>query len=139
MDKLLAALEKKKAKPMDELAKKAKLSVIQDMKKAAEQKMGDKLGKLKKVSVMSDSDEGLEKGLEKAKQILGHESEEKEEEALHEAAESPEHEAAESKEEEKAEHASEEGIHKDQDMDEALIERKFKELMEKRARQKGKL
>ena len=48
----------------------AKMSVLEDLKKQAEDAMGGKLSGLKKVSVMSDSQEGLQHGLQKAQELM---------------------------------------------------------------------
>lgn len=61
--------DKKKDK-LSDLAQKAKMSVLQDIHGKAGEDMSDKLRGLKKVAVMSDSEEGLRDGLEKAKGIL---------------------------------------------------------------------
>lgn len=57
---------------MDDLMKQGKLSALKKIREIASQCMQDdmKSGGLKKVSVLSDSPEGLEKGLEKAKEIV---------------------------------------------------------------------
>jgi len=61
--KFMKMLEKKRdLKPHE---KAAKMGVLKDMKDAASEMAGDKLG-LHKVSVMSDSPEGLEEGLDQA-------------------------------------------------------------------------
>jgi hypothetical protein len=50
--------------------KKAKMDAIGEMRGAASEMMGDKMAGLKKVSVMSNSKEGLAHGLDKAKQVV---------------------------------------------------------------------
>lgn len=65
MDKM-----KKKGKELDPLEKEAKMSVVKAMREAASEEMTDKLGKLKKVTVASDSKEGLQAGLDKAKEMM---------------------------------------------------------------------
>ena len=69
---------------MDDMKKQAKLDVLKEIRKIASQAMQDdiKANGLKKVSVASDSAEGLEAGLEKAKEMLeaAPEMEEKEDE-----------------------------------------------------------
>jgi hypothetical protein len=68
-DKLME--KKKKDKPMSDVAKDAKTSVLKDLQSMAAGAMKDGLkGGLKKVSVMSDSPEGLKKGLEKAEDMV---------------------------------------------------------------------
>jgi hypothetical protein len=49
--------------------KDAKMKVLSHLRDMAQESMGHKLGGLKKVSVMSDSSEGLEKGLSKAQEL----------------------------------------------------------------------
>lgn len=66
----LFAKKKKDGKEMSSMEKDAKMSVVHDMKKMAMDAMGDKLKGLKKVSVASDSPEGLKMGLEKAKELV---------------------------------------------------------------------
>jgi len=78
MDKeemLKKLLNKKKdtKREMSPHEKEAKLSVLDSMKSLAEDEMKKRLGGMKKVSVTSDTKEGLEKGLDKAKSILDQE------------------------------------------------------------------
>jgi hypothetical protein len=75
-EKMLKALMKKK-KSMSDTEKDAKKSVLGDLKKMAEGVMGEKIKGLKKVSVSSDSPEGLKAGLEKAEEIIGSEVDER--------------------------------------------------------------
>lgn len=51
--------------------KMAKMAVLQHLKKTAEDAMKEHMGGMKKVSVMSNSPEGLEEGLEHAKGMVG--------------------------------------------------------------------
>lgn len=69
--KKLKDLKGKKGKEMDPVHKQAKMSVVKDLQKSAEEMMGEGLKGLKKVTVASDSKEGLAHGLDKAKHILG--------------------------------------------------------------------
>lgn len=59
---------KKKLSPLEQ---KAKMGVVKDLRDLAAKHMSDRLGELKKVTVASDSDEGLKHGLDKAKEIVG--------------------------------------------------------------------
>lgn len=61
-----------KKKNIDPMAKDAKLEALRDMKKAASEVMGDKLGeaKMKKVSVIAPDNELLKEGLEKAEDMV---------------------------------------------------------------------
>lgn len=73
-DKMKKLIDSKKAagKGINGVEKAAKSHVIGAMKQMANDEINDRLGGLKKVSVMSDSKDGLEHGLDKAKDILGH-------------------------------------------------------------------
>lgn len=123
--KKLMALKKKGDKGLsdsDVAAKKAALDDLLDMAKGA---MGGKLAGLKKVTVASDSQEGLQKGLDLAKKKLGEmhasdetemdkvghgEGEEVEGDAAEEASETPEEESAEGTSGEALEEMSEEEL-----------------------------
>lgn len=76
IDKKLEALAAKKKRDgrrdMGDGEKKAKLSALDDLRSHIKDAMDDKLGSLKKVSVASDSQEGLEHGLDKAKDLVAH-------------------------------------------------------------------
>lgn len=114
--------KKGKEKDMDELHKSAKMDAVSEMRDMAAEAMKGKLDGLKKVSVASDSKEGLQKGLEKAKELVnkGPMAEEAAAEGESEEQEAAEQEAApgaESKEELMAE-----------------VERKLKELEELKAK-----
>lgn len=63
--------EKKVKKDMSDVEKKAKMTVVEAMRKMAEDRMGGKLGGMKKVTVASKDQGGLEEGLEKAKELVG--------------------------------------------------------------------
>lgn len=87
------------AKKLSDVEQKASTKVLGDLRKHMQDMMGDKMKSLKKVTVASDSKDGLKKGLEKAEEILDvkpsedeieEPSEEMEDEsAEHEAEESP--------------------------------------------------
>lgn len=66
--------KKPKAKADDEMKKESKLKAIKEMRSAASEMMGgdikDGLDSMKKVTVAAPDKEGLEKGLEKAKEML---------------------------------------------------------------------
>lgn len=55
---------------MPEHEKMAKMSVLNDLKNSMSEDKMDKLHGLKKVSIMSNSPEGLEQGLSKAKELV---------------------------------------------------------------------
>lgn len=77
-DKMMKLMgEKKKISPIEQ---KAKMNVLEQLKKDMQDMMGDKVAGLKKVTVASPDSEGLELGLEKAKNLIeGQESEESDE------------------------------------------------------------
>lgn len=62
--------KKMKSEGMNAIDKEAKLAAVSEMKKMAEDAMSEKLGGLKKVTVASDSEEGLKEGLEKAEDVV---------------------------------------------------------------------
>lgn len=70
MDKLKKLKDKKEMHKMHPMEQKAKLHVLDDMSKMADDAMGDKLKGMNKVTVASDSQEGLEHGLDKAHDLL---------------------------------------------------------------------
>jgi len=77
-DKLMEALKNKK-KDLSDSERDAKMDVVKDLRKSAMDSMKDRLNGVKKVSVMSDSEEGLKEGLDKAEDIIsGDESSEEE-------------------------------------------------------------
>jgi len=61
---------KGKSGMMSDVEKESKKSAIMAMKKMAEDAMGEKLSGLKKVTIASDSEEGLKEGLEKAEDVV---------------------------------------------------------------------
>lgn len=137
MHKFEKVLEKKmkdKKSHLGENESKAKMSVLQDLKDSMADMMKDRLdGGLKKVTVASDSKEGIKKGLEKAKQLMNgdmspaaaeHAGKMEDEEE-----EGAEHEASESEAEESAEH--DEGMEpkEEEEMSEAELDAKIKKLM----------
>lgn len=65
---MLKKLKKKEGK-MPSHEKDAKMSVLSHLRDMAQESMGGKLSGLKKVSVMSDSKEGLKEGLSKAQEL----------------------------------------------------------------------
>lgn len=136
MQHKLEKLMRKKAEKGDVLSKshaKAKSGILQDLMDDMMGMEGDKVKGLKKVTVASNSPKGLEKGLDKAKELVGHapmadeempEGEEMDEE------ESAEHEAEESPEMEVAEHEGEEA--KDEEISDLKAEiEKLKEKLAK--------
>ena len=119
---------KEKMKGMSENAKKAKLVALKEANSMAKKMMEDDLKGLKKVTIASDSPEGLKAGLEKAEDIIEGESEDCEScegEGCEHCVESEE----ESSDEEESEEESE-----DLDIDE--LEAKIAELMAKKEKLK---
>ena len=111
----LENLMRKKAEKGDVLSKshaKARSGILDELVGDMMGMEGDKVKGLKKVTVASNSPKGLEKGLDKAKKLVGHapmaDEEMSEEDMMPEGEESPEHEAEESPEMEVAEHEGEE-------------------------------
>ena len=78
-DKLL----EKKGRPLSPVEQRAKGDVLSGLSDGSDA-MGDKLAGLKKVSVAAPSEKGLEKGLNKAKELLGGLEHESQEEDLNE-------------------------------------------------------
>lgn len=70
---------KDKVKKLSDLEKKAKLDVLKDAYGVASGMLKDKVSGVKKVTVASDSKEGLKKGLEKGLEIIGKNESEDEE------------------------------------------------------------
>lgn len=89
-EKLMKKLEKK-GKKLSPLEQKAKMDVVKELQSQAGDMMGEKLKGLKKVTVASDSEEGLKAGLEKAEEVLEQKEEaEQEDESEEMSAESEE-------------------------------------------------
>jgi hypothetical protein len=82
-NKLIAKKKAEGMKPMSPVEKQAKMGVIQDMRKMASDSMASPLHDLKKVSVASNSPQGLAMGLDKAKQIVSHNPEDDEQGLAH--------------------------------------------------------
>ena len=97
---------KKKEGSMSPHEKNAKMSVLSHLRDMAQEAMGGKLKGVKKVSVMSDSPEGLQHGLEAAHEMVEHKDEmspDHMETEPHEESEDP-YENLEDEQEEKAPH-----------------------------------
>lgn len=126
-DKMMQLMMKKKkeGKELSGVEKDAKMKVVHDLKSMADEIMSDKLSGMKKVTVASDSKEGLKEGLEKAEEILeaAPESEETEE-----SEEAPEMEASEEME----------APETDEEMDEATLDAKLEKLMAIKEKLKAK-
>lgn len=74
---------------MSEPEKMAKMSTLNNIKKTMSSAMMDKLKGLKKVSIMSDSPEGLQEGLHAAQKIVEGSPEEEQQESPEEEAQEP--------------------------------------------------
>jgi hypothetical protein len=126
-----------KKKKISDVEKEAKMGVLKEVSDMAGAAMGDKLKGLKKVTVASDSKEGLDKGLEKAKELLDKDlaKSEDEEGPCAECGKEPcccdEHEASESPEHEKMEDSSEKSP---DEMSAEELKAKIEELQEKLAK-----
>ena len=72
MDNLKKLRDKKGMHKMHPMEQKAKMGVMEDLQKMAHDAMGGKLKGMKKVTVASDSEEGLEHGLDKAHDVIKH-------------------------------------------------------------------
>lgn len=79
MKERMMALKGKK-KSMSDNEMKAKSSVLEEMRSAAEGMMGDKLKGLKKVTVAAPSEGGLKEGLSKASELIDRMPEDSDEE-----------------------------------------------------------
>jgi len=118
-----------KGSKLSDTEREAKMSVLEDLRKMMEDQMGGHLDGLKKVTVASPDQHGLEKGLETAQDLISGAKESKETPFSHdELDESPEEESSESPEMEASE---------DED-DEASIDAKLAELMAKKKSMSGK-
>lgn len=141
MHKMLEKMmEKKKqgGKVLSPTEMKAKLGVVEDLKKMAEDAMKDQ--GLKKVSVASDSPEGLKEGLEMAKDKVTEMSSD------HEAPDAEDEEPMSDAEDHEMMEDAEDGESRDgdifagaehgdgEDEDEGELDRKLAELMEKKKR-----
>lgn len=72
MKDLMEMLMKKKGMPekADENVKSAKMQAIQELMQVLEGMMGEDIDSMRKVTVAAPSEEGLEEGLDKAKEIV---------------------------------------------------------------------
>ena len=84
----------KKDKKMSPLEQKAKLKALKEANGMASDMLKGQLSGLKKVTVASDSKEGLKKGLDKAEDMLGEQEDEDSELGEQADAESDEYESA---------------------------------------------
>jgi len=144
-DKLKKLMKAKGDKKMHPIEKEAKMRSLGELHSMAKGMLGERLHGLKKVSVASDSKEGLEEGLSKAKDILDGKlsgnnvsdtSPEMADAMAEETLETPEEEAEESPAEQELEaKAGLEMHHPDmEEMDEQDIDQKIQELLEMKKR-----
>lgn len=89
-----------KKRDLSEPEKHAKMAAVHDLRGLAGEMMGDKMDGLKKVSVMSNSEQGLKHGLDKARGVLSGQ----EEHQMSDDAESPYSDAKQAIEEHRGEH-----------------------------------
>ena len=135
LEKLMKLKKGKKEMPEEEVAGKA--AAIKSFGDIARESMGKKIDGLKKVTVASNSPDGLKDGLEKARELLaGKKSHEMEESPEEEAHESPEEESAEDvmeHDEEAPGHSEEDSLEHEKEEDEHMtiheIDAKILELM----------
>lgn len=125
----------KESRKMSPIEMKAKKNSLEALRKSMQDMMGEKLSGVKKVSVAADSKEGLEKGLDKAKDLLGHE------EAEGEMDSSPEHESLESDADRMIEGDGEESMSASKEIAEGEIsdeelDAKIKDLLDQKAKRK---
>lgn len=130
---------KDKKKKMSDNEMSAKQSVLEHLRNEAEGMMGEKMKGMKKVTVASNSSEGLKKGLDKAEEIISG----KEQAGMVQDAEDGElhgHDALQGGDEDGAEEAHEEAAAdpRADEMDEDELDAKLAELMAKKERLKMK-
>lgn len=127
MDSMLKKIMERKGnkKPLSPVEKDAKMSVVEEMRKMAQEAMGDKLKGLKKVTVASNDPEGLEEGLDKAKDLIGEMPKEDEEGSEDEMSELSPEDAHKAEEE-----MSMSDDDSDSDMSEDDLDAKIQKLME---------
>lgn len=132
---LMKRMAMKKDKPkLNDVEKEAKLSVLNSLKSDMENMLGDNLKGIKKVTVASDSPQGLDMGLKKAQDLVHeHSDDESSEDQAHEASESPEFEQG----EEEGEHEMEPSDEDDQ-MSEEELDSKLQKLMKLKEKMKSK-
>jgi hypothetical protein len=123
MDKMKRLMERKGAKELSPMEKKARMSMVDELRKMAEGEMKDRA--FGKVTVASDSPEGLKKGLEMAKDKV---------EMMPESAEEEMEEASEDEESEE-EYSEDEDMY-EAEMSEDEIDAKLAELMKLKEKMK---
>lgn len=143
-DRLKKLKKKHDEQKMSPIHQKGKLQALGELRKMAQDLMGEHLHGLKKVSVMAPDKEGLEEGLRKAEELVGHgdmspaaveHMGHMEPDGDEDGMEEHEEEAQELPEEGQAEEDAEladDGEEAPEDEEE--LDRKIKELMEKKAR-----
>lgn len=130
------------AKKLSPMEQKASSKVLSDLRGTAQDMMKGKMNGLKKVTVASDSKEGLKKGLELAKKIAGKPSEseselDESEESCPVCSEAPC--GCESSEEESSEEESEESSHvspEEEVMSAEELDRRIQALLSLKAKKK---
>ena len=115
--------KKGEGEEMHPAMKKAKMGVLKHLSDMASEAMGGKLHGLKKVTVASDSEEGLKEGMDKAKEIVEKGKIPGDSHEIADMSDSEEHEASESPAEEELEQETGE-----EDLSPEEIEKKIAEL-----------
>lgn len=136
-------------KDMPDHEKQAKMDVVKHLRDIASGKMKDHMGSLHKVSVASDSAEGLQNGLQKAQQVVGADADADEQSAsgMSEGGNVPEHDTS-SAEEAEMVHDAENPEHDalsaheehdpEEDMDEDELNAKLEKLMKMKNKKDSK-
>jgi hypothetical protein len=121
-EKMKKLMGKKKDGKLSPVEKDAKSSVLKDLSASAAEMMKEKLGGMKKATIMADSPEGMKKGAELVEKIAGAmpNGEESEESGMEDAKEHEEEMVAEA---EGGEEAEEEGEEKSKEQLLAELER----------------
>lgn len=123
IEKMKKMMGKKKDGKLSPVEKEAKSSVLKDLSASAADMMKEKLGGMKKATIMADSPEGMKKGAELVEKIAGvmPNGEESEESGMEEAKEHEEEMVAEAEGEE-AEEAEEAEEGEEKSKEELLAE-----------------
>lgn len=139
MHDALKKLKSKKDRPMTDLEKEAKLSILGSLKDQAGQALANRVRGIKKATVVAKDEEGLKEGLDKAKDLVSKMPEA--EDQVAEAGDDVAEEMAESSEEEASEqegHDAAPGEEHKEEMSEEELDAKLKELMAMKEKLKSK-
>lgn len=126
---------------MDDVEKEAKMGVLESLKRAAMDEMGDKLKGLKKVTVASNDEEGLKEGLSHAKDVIEHgdsgmgeDSPEVDQDEEHDAIEEPDMQDEGVEAEHNEEHEGDSEDEDDEDFSPEGIDQKIEKLKQLKAK-----